>query len=214
MITAGHVEVTGLPVQREPSQVHGAAAQQARPDAVEDVTVREDPDVEVGGEDLVEPRHLLVPEEGVRHPDLARVSEGEVADLIWREMTVWRDQCGQLLTFHPGLELVLEHQSPVVPSLPQSYGEVVFLHSDVVTIANSPGYHRHVADGREVSDEDIDVDESGGDGLVPTRRPQSGVVHFRPEDLVQDPLLHLPVVDDLPVVAPVSVVLTGSMMLS
>ena len=88
MITAGHVEVTGLPVQREPSQVHGAAAQQARPDAVEDVTVREDSDVEVGGEDLVEPRHLLVPEESVRHPDLARVSEGEVADLIWREMRV------------------------------------------------------------------------------------------------------------------------------
>ena len=83
-----------------------------------------------------------------------------------------------------------------------------------MTIANSPGYHRHVADGGEVSDEDIDVDESGGDGLVPTRRPQSGVVHFRPEDLVQDPLLHLPVVDDLPVVAPVSVVLTESMMLT
>ena len=90
VITAGHVEVTGLPVQREPGQVHGAAAQQARPDAVEDVTVREDSDVEVGGEDLVEPRHLLVPEEGVRHPDLARVSEGEVADLLWREISLKR----------------------------------------------------------------------------------------------------------------------------
>ena len=80
MITAGHVEVTGLPVQREPSQVHGAAAQQACPDAVEDVSVREDPDVEVGGEDLVEPRHLLVPEEGVRHPHLACICHGQVPD--------------------------------------------------------------------------------------------------------------------------------------
>ena len=50
------------------------------PDAVEDVAVREDPDVEVGGEDVVELPDLLVPEEGVRHPHLARVSQGQVAD--------------------------------------------------------------------------------------------------------------------------------------
>ena len=53
------------------------------PDAVEDVPVREDPDVEVGGEDVVELPDLLVPEEGVRHPHLARVSQGQVADLVW-----------------------------------------------------------------------------------------------------------------------------------
>ena len=52
------------------------------PDAVEDVAVWEDPDVEVGGQDLVEARNLLVPEEGVRHPHLARVSQGQVADLV------------------------------------------------------------------------------------------------------------------------------------
>ena len=50
------------------------------PDAVEDVAVWEDPDVEVGGEDVVELPDLLVPEEGVRHPHLARVSQGQVAD--------------------------------------------------------------------------------------------------------------------------------------
>ena len=50
------------------------------PDAVEDVAVWEDPDVEVGGEDVVELPDLLVPEEGVRHPHLARISQGQVAD--------------------------------------------------------------------------------------------------------------------------------------
>ena len=50
------------------------------PDAVEDVAVWEDPDVEVGGEDVVELPDLLVTEEGVRHPHLARVSQGQVAD--------------------------------------------------------------------------------------------------------------------------------------
>ena len=52
------------------------------PDAVEDVAVWEDPDVEVGGEDVVELSDLLVPEERVRHPDLTRVGDGEVGDLI------------------------------------------------------------------------------------------------------------------------------------
>ena len=91
--------MAGLLVQGEPRQVHGAAAHQRGPapgaqcqwlvvmvmqppDAVEDVAVREDPDVEVGGQDLVEARHLLIPEEGVRHPHLARVSQGQVADLV------------------------------------------------------------------------------------------------------------------------------------
>ena len=46
------------------------------PDAVEDVPVRVDPDVEVGREDVVELTDLLVPEECVRHPDLTGVREG------------------------------------------------------------------------------------------------------------------------------------------
>ena len=50
------------------------------PDAVEDVAVWEDPDVEVGGEDVVELPDLLVTEEGVRHPHLARVRQGQVLD--------------------------------------------------------------------------------------------------------------------------------------
>ena len=35
-----------------------------------------DPDVEVGGEDVVEVSDLLVPEEGVGHPNLTRVRQG------------------------------------------------------------------------------------------------------------------------------------------
>jgi hypothetical protein len=40
------------------------------PDAVEDVAVREDPDVQVGLDNVVELALLLVPEEGVWHPHL------------------------------------------------------------------------------------------------------------------------------------------------
>ena len=54
------------------------------PDAVENITIRVDPDVEVGGEDVVELSDLLVPEERVRHPDLADVGERQVFDFIWK----------------------------------------------------------------------------------------------------------------------------------
>ncbi len=37
-----------------------------------------DPDVEVGGEDVVEVSDLLVPEEGVGHPNLTRVRQGQI----------------------------------------------------------------------------------------------------------------------------------------
>ena len=51
-----------------------------KPDAVEDITIWIHPDVQVGGQDVVEGSDLLVPEERVRHPDLAGVREGQVAD--------------------------------------------------------------------------------------------------------------------------------------
>ena len=53
------------------------------PDAVENITVRIDPDVEVGGEDVVEGTDLLVPEESVGHPDLAGVGHRQILDLPW-----------------------------------------------------------------------------------------------------------------------------------
>ena len=87
-LTACNVEVTGLLVQGEEGEVHRAEAGEGDADAVEDVAVGEDSDVEVGGEDVVELPDLLVPEEGIRHPHLARVSQGQVLDPLWRKINV------------------------------------------------------------------------------------------------------------------------------
>ena len=40
------------------------------PDAVQDITVREDPHIKVGLNDIMELPVLLIPEKRVRHPDL------------------------------------------------------------------------------------------------------------------------------------------------
>ena len=82
MLTAGNVQVTGLLVQGEEGEVHGAEAGEGDANAVEDVAVGEDSDVEVGGEDVVEGSNLLVPEERVRHPDLTDVGECQIFDFI------------------------------------------------------------------------------------------------------------------------------------
>ena len=60
-------------IKREEGEIHGAEAGQRDADAVEDVSIGMNPDVEVGRQDVVEIAKLLVPEESVRHPDLARV---------------------------------------------------------------------------------------------------------------------------------------------
>ena len=52
--------------------------EETSPDAVEDVSVGKDPDVEVGQDDVVEGALLLVPEERVGHPQLPRVAQREV----------------------------------------------------------------------------------------------------------------------------------------
>ena len=77
-LTARNFEGTGLPVHRVELEVHGAGKGEGDPDAVEDVAVREDPDVDVVDEDVVKVSSLLVPEERVRHPDLLWVSQGEI----------------------------------------------------------------------------------------------------------------------------------------
>ena len=77
-LTAGNVEVTGLLVQGEEGKVHGTEAGEGDADAVEDVAVGEDSNVEVGGENVVELPDLLVTEEGIRHPHLARVRHRQV----------------------------------------------------------------------------------------------------------------------------------------
>ena len=76
--TAGNLHGARLGVQGVQLQVHGAGERQGDPDTVEHVTVREDPDVDIVDEDVVEVSSLLVPKESVRHPDLLGVGEGEV----------------------------------------------------------------------------------------------------------------------------------------
>lgn len=51
------------------------------PYAVEDLATREDPDVDVWENNVVEVSHLLVLEEKVRHPYLVSLRQGEVLDL-------------------------------------------------------------------------------------------------------------------------------------
>ena len=79
-LTACNVKIACLLVEGEECEVHPTDADQGHPDAVEDVTVGEDTDIEVRGEDAVEPGDLLVPEEGVRHPHLACICHGQVPD--------------------------------------------------------------------------------------------------------------------------------------
>ena len=55
----------------------------ASPDAVENVSVGVDADVDVGHDDLVLLGLLLVAEEGVRHPDLGGVRQRQVVQLAW-----------------------------------------------------------------------------------------------------------------------------------
>ena len=52
----------------------------APPDAEKDVAIRKDPDVEVWCEYVVESSNLLISEESVWHPHLARVRQGQVLD--------------------------------------------------------------------------------------------------------------------------------------
>ena len=56
------------------------------PNAVEHIAVWEHSDIQVGGEDRVEPPDLLVTEEGVRHPHLARVRHCQVFYLTYLEL--------------------------------------------------------------------------------------------------------------------------------
>ena len=53
------------------------------PDTVENITIGKDSHVEIGGENGVKPTDLLVPEESVRHPDLAGVGHRQILDLPW-----------------------------------------------------------------------------------------------------------------------------------
>ena len=77
---AGDLEGAGLTVHGVELQVHRAGQSQGDSDAVQDVAVGKDSDVDIVDEDVVEVSSLLVPEERVRHPHLTSVSQSQVFD--------------------------------------------------------------------------------------------------------------------------------------
>ena len=48
------------------------------PDAVENITIRIDPDIQVGSEDVVKGSNFLISEEGIRHPHFAGICQCEI----------------------------------------------------------------------------------------------------------------------------------------
>ena len=48
------------------------------PDAVENITIRIDPNIQVGSEDVVKGSNFLISEEGIRHPHFAGICQGEI----------------------------------------------------------------------------------------------------------------------------------------
>ena len=78
IFTAGNLHRAHLPVKRVELEVHWAGQSQGDSDAVQDVAVGKDSDVDIVDEDVVEVSSLLVPEESVRHPDLLGVCESEI----------------------------------------------------------------------------------------------------------------------------------------
>ena len=68
-------------VEGEEGEVHATDTDEGHSDTVEDITIREDTNIEVGGEDAVEPGNLLIPEERVRHPHFADICHGQVSYL-------------------------------------------------------------------------------------------------------------------------------------
>ena len=76
--TAGNFESAGLSIHWVQLEMHRAREGERYPDTVQDVAIREDPDVDIVDEDVVKMASLLVPKECVRHPNLLRVSQGEI----------------------------------------------------------------------------------------------------------------------------------------
>ena len=152
-------------------------------------------------------RNLLVSKESVRHPDFTSIGKSEVTDLVWgnTSLSFLVFKCSQdspsipvwslswkisLLSFHLCLRVMEKSYS--FNSCPE--WTIIWL---------MPTHHGDITDGTEVPYKYVDVHQGGRHWLILPRRSQPGVVHLRPEDIVQDFLLHLSVVDDVPGLAPV-----------
>ena len=69
-------------IQGKESQVHGTKAGEGNTDAVENITIREDTDIEVGCQDVVEGSNLLISEERIWHPNFAGIRQGQIFDFF------------------------------------------------------------------------------------------------------------------------------------
>ena len=81
-LTACNIQIARLFIQRKKSQIHGAEASEGDSDTVEDITVGEDSDVEIGGEDVVKGSNLFISEERIWHPHFAGISQGQIFDFF------------------------------------------------------------------------------------------------------------------------------------
>ena len=78
VLTACYFESAGLPIHRVELEVHGAGEGERDTNAVQDVAVREDADVDIVYEDVVEVAGLFVAEESVRHPNLSWIRHRQI----------------------------------------------------------------------------------------------------------------------------------------
>jgi len=110
--------------------MHWTSTRQRYPDAVENITIWIDTNVEVRSENAVEGSNLLVSEEGIWHPNFAGVSQGQVANSL----------C------HNTMESVLVSKPLVVPLLSHGDLEAVF-HLDIINFREAPNKYVDVDKG-------------------------------------------------------------------
>ena len=69
-LTASNVQVTCLFIQRKESKIHGAEACERYSDAVENISIRKDTNIEIWLDYIMELGIFLVSEKRIRHPNL------------------------------------------------------------------------------------------------------------------------------------------------
>ena len=106
-----------MSVQRIQFEVHGTGECETDTYTEEDGAIGVDADVEVGHEDVVHGAAPLVAEECVRHPDLARLRDGEVLDLVWTQQSGGQTFKKIIATFHLRTNFVTKLQSVIIPLL-------------------------------------------------------------------------------------------------
>ena len=77
-LTACNIKITCLFIQWKKSQIHGTEASEGDSNTVENISIWEDSDVQIGGEDVVKGSNLLISEECIWHPHFAGICECQI----------------------------------------------------------------------------------------------------------------------------------------